>query len=178
MDGLPIEIVNKIFLYVSSPTSDLMKRSRYYGKTFPFMALRNGDNYENPFPFPTAVEMDYRRIYRKVAENGYYDPNVDGKWRYRKFHEYSCTTDSLEDMDHDSRMECETDSEIIEKHLLYFIFHYRYYYDMHQRSITKTYDEYMDNRHLFERQPYLFRQTFLKYTSELQHPTTSHNESH
>jgi hypothetical protein len=37
---LPIEIVNKIFMYVSSPTARLIKESQYYRTIFPFFYLK------------------------------------------------------------------------------------------------------------------------------------------
>lgn len=40
MMNLPLEIINKIFTYISSNTANIIKESQFYGKTFPFFYLR------------------------------------------------------------------------------------------------------------------------------------------
>jgi hypothetical protein len=151
LPDLPIEIINKIFLYVSSPTYVLIQGSPFFKKAFPFMEL---NRFESPYPFPTNIEIDYHRIYSKMRENKYDD--VD-EIEYRRFHEFSNMEKCLEDIDHDQNMECESESDIIERHYLYFIFHHRYWYNEYNRIITDTYDKYTENPSKFERHPWLFK---------------------
>lgn len=112
------------------------------------------NRFESPYPFPTSIEIDYQRIYSKMRENKYeneYDIN------YRRFHEFSNMGKCLEDIDHDQTMESQSESDIIERHYLYFIFHYRYWYDQYNGIITDTYVEYTENPLKFERHPWLFK---------------------
>lgn len=147
--SLPIEIVNKIFLFVSSPTSRLIRESSISKEVFPFTQLRR---HEETFPFPTNVQIDYRRIYRKLTANAVHNS-------YRRFHEH-CMEKNLDDIDHDGDMDPCSDSDIIEKHLLYFIFHHRYWYDKYQDQITQVYEAYMNRPWMFERNPWMFRKMF------------------
>lgn len=157
---LPVEIINKIFLFMSSPTSKIIKESRVHDEPFPFLGLKSN---VPAFPFPTRTQMEYRRIYRKLDQNRVHDETCENGIGYRRFHEHMNHDKSLEDIDHDSDFEIQTDSEIIDNHFMLFIFRHRFWYDRHQQVISGTYDHYMENRHLYETNPWLFRKTFQEY---------------
>lgn len=72
---MPLEIVNAIFMYVSSPTADLLQKSKYYGRDLPFLLLRPVVLKVVPLDKPSYIKclVDYHNeIYCKIAE--YQDP--------------------------------------------------------------------------------------------------------
>jgi len=72
---VPMEIVNKIFMYVSSPTAFIIQQSKYYARDLPFLLLRPVILKIVPKNKPSYVEciVDYHNdIYSKIAE--YQDP--------------------------------------------------------------------------------------------------------
>lgn len=178
MTALPIEIMNKIFLYMSSPTSNIIRNSKIFSKPFPLMSLRRVDE-PDPFPFPTKIEMDYRRIYYKICKNRLsYDNNEPSGYHYRRFHEFSNQMEHVEDVDHDDEMNEETDSEIIEDHMLYFIFHNRYWYNRYRDVINGVYDHYLNHPRMYEQHPWYFRKHFDEYLTihARTHATTSKDD--
>lgn len=67
MITLPIEIINKIFTYISSNTVNIIKESKFYGKTFPFFYLRQVE-YETFVS--DKIQNDYHlHINTKILEN-------------------------------------------------------------------------------------------------------------
>lgn len=156
---LPIEIIQKIFLYVCSPTANLVKKSRPFQHTFPFMALRQD---ENIFPFLTKTRMDYLRIYRKIQVNRFENISGQSYDNYRRFHEYSNFDDSIEDMDHDPCVEEESDGDMIDRHLLTFILEERHLYKLNQSTITCVYEQYLQNPKQFQLHPWLFKTKFIQ----------------
>ena len=62
---LPIEIINKIFLYLSSSTASLIKESEFYGQSFPFLYLEQIEM----FPPINNVHQDYININTLVKQH-------------------------------------------------------------------------------------------------------------
>lgn len=68
---VPMEIVNKIFMYVSSPTASIIQQSKYYARDLPFLLLRPVILKIVPKNKPSYIEciVDYHNdIYSKIAE--------------------------------------------------------------------------------------------------------------
>ena len=106
--------------------------------------------------------MDYRRLYIKMSNNRLCTANED----YRRFHEYTREGQVMVDLDPEE----ETHEDIVQRHLTIFIFHLRALYDDHRDAITKTYEDYVENKKLYEMYPNMFHETFLRHSH---HP---HNE--
>lgn len=87
MASIPTEIINKIFMYIESPTNDIIKQSKYYQSSFPFLLL----NKLRTSPQDKSISLrnciiDYHHtIYWTVAENEH--PLYPGK--YKLFHIYT-----------------------------------------------------------------------------------------
>lgn len=72
---LPIEIINRIFLYLSSPTSVLIKKT-YEGKTGLYRFLKDRSRYTNTCAY--SIRLDYYSFYygsKMITEDmlEYYD---------------------------------------------------------------------------------------------------------
>lgn len=72
LPSLPVEIVNRIFSYMSSPTAMILKQTLYYRHDLPFLLLRQGmmerrvHINKNLEPFNFEVSQDYFKIYSKI----------------------------------------------------------------------------------------------------------------
>lgn len=75
MINLPIEVINKIFLYISSSTASILKNSEFYGKSFPFLYLEQTNSSSN-------VQIDYHHINNIMKNNCMHGD------RYLLFHHY------------------------------------------------------------------------------------------
>ena len=81
---LPIEIVNKIFLFVSSPTSELIRESKYYNKSFPILYLDKVVNcsLDKNISFLECRSYYQYDVYWKILEH----QKTDEPTRYQLFH--------------------------------------------------------------------------------------------
>jgi hypothetical protein len=79
MVSLPIEIINKIFTYISSPIASIIKDSEFYGKSFPFFYLE-----QNNVNYPTNnIQWDYIQINKLIKNQRFGDDT------YYLFHHYT-----------------------------------------------------------------------------------------
>lgn len=139
MTYIPIEIINKIFMYIESPTNDIIKHSKYYGSSFPFLLLKK----LRMSPTNKSVSLQdcivhyHHTIYWKVAENEH--PLFPGK--YKLFHIYN----NNNKYDNNQR---DTYSENMGISMLYYyqLFVSKYYYDEYEQypfpSMTNNITEY------------------------------------
>lgn len=75
----PEEIINKIFLYVSSDTASLLKNSEFFGKSFPFLYL----NQVVPLIPTNTIQKDFYTINKSIKQN-----RIDNE-RYMLFHHFT-----------------------------------------------------------------------------------------
>lgn len=57
---VPLEVVDKIMLYVTSPTAEIFKQSKYYRTRYPFRKLLEVSK------FPRKCQRNIRREYYKM----------------------------------------------------------------------------------------------------------------
>jgi hypothetical protein len=76
---LPNEIINKIFLYLSSDTASVLKNSEFFGKSFPFFYL---EQVGSIIPLNT-IQKDFHSINQTIKQH-----RVDNK-RYMLFHHFT-----------------------------------------------------------------------------------------
>lgn len=87
MNELPIEIINHIFVFLSSPTAEILKTSIYYNSGFPFLLLQKKtlDSYYLQKKSRRRCLNFYIELYKEILN--YEDPYGSG--RYKWYHIFS-----------------------------------------------------------------------------------------
>lgn len=81
---LPVEIVDKIQIYVTCPIADMFRKARYYGRPFPFLYCDHNVLEECSL----IVQKDYQKIMKDIVAHRRLQPNFR-EWKYRMFHVHS-----------------------------------------------------------------------------------------
>lgn len=81
LEQLPMEIVNKIMIYMTNPLADLFKKSKFFGKPFPFLYCPNASHEKS---CSSPVRSDYDNIIGMILKNRRLQNNVT-KWKYPMF---------------------------------------------------------------------------------------------
>lgn len=82
---LPIEIINKIFLFLKSDTSDVIKSSKFYNSSFPILFLNTRKiTYDRPLSKLQLQCLAFYQydVYWKILEN----QNTNCVSKYKLFH--------------------------------------------------------------------------------------------
>lgn len=128
---LPIEIIQRISMYMSSPTAKVIQESPYFQHGSPYTLLKQRSR-ALLFPFPDTITLDYCLIRR------------------------GSVLDS-----HSSEFD-----DIVETRLMGYIFRHRSLYERHKKAITKTLDDYTQNKKMYEMDLSLFKRRFRQYMNQ------------
>ena len=85
----PTDLVNKIFLYMQSPTAPLIRRSKFYGAPFPFLYLRKlwyvrYTRYPIPPSYAECLAYYQYDVYWKIVQ--WQHPVARGRYRLGHVH--------------------------------------------------------------------------------------------
>lgn len=81
---LPQELLQKIFLYSTSPVAEIFKKEKFFGRPFPFLYCPNS----SWMHAPPIVQEDFFTIHRQILRHRKLQLNYK-PWKYEMFHIHS-----------------------------------------------------------------------------------------